>query len=122
MEQMKYASYLDMGNYIPPCLTIEKFLYAYDEYETVEATGWFANETEAVFDIVLEFPDNTYMEIQQVRDYGLQSVVGDAGGYIGMFLGFALLQLPEAMFKAFSSIRQYLLERREKHGQTLEVT
>ena len=116
---MKLASELNISEHIPPCVMIEKFIYTYDEYEAVEETGWHANETQSVFEVLLEFPDNTYMEIQQVRDYGMQSVVGDAGGYIGMFLGFALLQIPEIMVKVFSNLQQYLLERKERNDQII---
>ena len=41
------------------------------------------------------------MEIQQVRDYSIQDVVGDIGGYLGLFLGFAILQIPELIFRIY---------------------
>ena len=106
---MKLANELTATRHAVPCMSIQKFLYTYSEYETVQVTDWFANETESVFYILLEFPDNTYMEIQHVQDYGIQSAVGDIGGYIGMFLGLGFLQGLQIITKGFSALRQYLL-------------
>ena len=31
--------------------------------------------------------DDSYKEIKQVRAYDIQSLIGNAGGYLGLFLG-----------------------------------
>ena len=42
----------------------------------------------------VKFRSQEYKEIKQVRAYDAQSLIGNAGGYIGLFLGYALRELP----------------------------
>ena len=74
----------------PPCQQLEKMIYIYDEFNWL-VDNWIVdgtNKTEKVFEILLEFFDGTYMAIQQAKAYDGQSLVGNAGGYIGLFLGY----------------------------------
>ena len=50
------------------------------------------------------FPEH-YMEVKHVRQYNFESLVGNAGGYLGLFLGYALLQLPEFIRSVFLSVK-----------------
>ena len=47
----------------------------------------------------------TYMEITQTRAYDGQSLIGNAGGYVGLFLGVALIQLPLALESLFQMLK-----------------
>ena len=49
-------------------------------------TGWFR--------VALTFPTNMYMEIKQVRAYSPQSLIGNAGGYVGLLVGYSISQFP----------------------------
>ncbi len=74
----------------PPCQQIEKIIYIFDEFHWL-VDNWIVdgtNKTEKVFEILVEFLDGTYMQIQQTKAYDGQSLVGNAGGYIGLFLGY----------------------------------
>ena len=74
----------------PPCNQIEKIIYFFDEFNWL-VDNWISeatNETEGMFEILLNFLDGTYMEIQHVKAYDGWSLVGNAGGYIGLFLGY----------------------------------
>ena len=98
-KQMKMFATFNSSHYHAPCQSIQKILYAYEEYSILEDwTEEWTSEIDDIFEVMFEFTDGTYMEIEQVRDYGLQDVVGDIGGYLGLFLGFALLQIPEMIF------------------------
>ena len=48
--------------------------------------GWFM--------IRLEFQSLTYKEITCVQKYCIESLVGNAGGYVGLFVGYTLRELP----------------------------
>jgi hypothetical protein len=73
-----------------PCQQLEKMIYIYDEF------GWLVddwilddtNDTQKSFEILIEFFDGTYMAIQQAKAYDVESLIGNAGGYIGLFLGY----------------------------------
>ena len=74
----------------PPCQQIEKIIYFFDEFSWL-VDNWIldaTNETERMFEILLNFLDGTYMEIQHAKAYDGWSLVGNAGGYIGLFLGY----------------------------------
>ena len=91
-----------MTDYIPACQSIQKILYTYQEFKIIEDwTQEWLDEIDSIYEVLLEFQDGTYMEIQQVRDYSIQDVVGDIGGYLGLFLGFAILQIPELIFRIY---------------------
>ena len=81
-------------------------MYTYEEFDTLGdwIDGW--PEEADMFDVVLEFQDDTYMEIQQLRRYGIQDIVGDIGGYLGLFLGFSLIQIPQLIFKIIDTLEK----------------
>ena len=106
---MKIWATFNFTHYQPPCKSIQKILYSYEELNDLEewTDGW-PNEMDRLFEVILEFTDGTYMEIEQVQDYGPQDVVGDIGGYLGLFLGFALLQIPDMLFTVVTWINDII--------------
>ena len=113
--QLKMFAEFNASNYKPPCKSIQKILYSYDENEPLEewVEQWMG-QINKVFGVAIEFTDGTYMEIEQVRDYGIHDVVGDIGGYLGLFLGFALLQIPEGLFTIASWVHNLVYGKTEK--------
>ena len=67
---------------ISPCISARNIIYSYDEkdYETLD------NDEEERFLIGLCFP-NEFKEISQHMAVDIQTVIGNAGGYVGLFLG-----------------------------------
>ena len=47
--------------------------------------------------LVLAFKSANYKEIHHVRAFDFESLVGNMGGYVGLLLGFAFWQAPEAI-------------------------
>ena len=56
------------------------------------------------FGIMFNSPD--YREIKHTRDFNLESLIGNVGGYIGLFLGFAFWQIPDALGIIFDKLSQ----------------
>ena len=80
-----------------PCQSIEMLgaTYSEDYYENSYPNG---TQKEKTFDIILRFRDMPrFKEIKQVKSYDPQSLVGNAGGYIGLFLGWSIVQIPEVV-------------------------
>ena len=46
------------------------------------------------FVLNINFQSQTFKEIKQVRAYNAQTLVGNAGGYIGLFLGYTIREIP----------------------------
>ena len=42
------------------------------------------------------------MEVEQTRELNGLGLFGNSGGYIGMFLGCALMQVPEMLFAVYA--------------------
>ena len=97
--------YKIFGIYKPPCnrmriVTNVKFLNYYQEDK---------------IKIDFRYLTNEYEEIQNVKDFGLESLVANIGGYVGMFLGFSLLQFSSLLIAMFQNVREACV------SQTYEV-
>ena len=47
-----------------------------------------------------------YLEVKQVRAYTFSNLVGNVGGYMGLFLGYAILNFSSLVFDAFDKIKK----------------
>ena len=47
--------------------------------------------------IDFNFLSKKYEEVQNLREYGMDSLWAEVGGYIGIFLGYSLLQVVEVL-------------------------
>ena len=102
-------------NDLPPCSDIQK-LQIDHKIETTEMTYIEEYENKRVldmgndtwFEIRLEMQTDTFKEIKQKRAYTLQSLIGNLGGYLGIFIGFTLLDLLKSMKKVSSRIKKYI--------------
>ena len=106
-----------------PCRKVEKVLYSYDEYRgmgmsELNGASYGVHENTSMFKIVMEFQGETFMEIEQTRSYDVQNLVGNAGGYVGLFLGAALMQLPAGMGKLGRWLKAIANEPSTKHANS----
>ena len=67
------------------------------------------NETS--FWIDQSFLQTKFKDIAQVREFTFDDLAGTCGGYIGMFLGYALIQFPQFLQFIFEKIRNVILLR-----------
>ena len=49
--------------------------------------------------IEIHYDDKFYEEITQVEDFGVQDFISNLGGFIGIFLGYSMMQIPELLSK-----------------------
>lgn len=85
---------------IQPCRKIEKVLFSFNEYyNNIDKEDLGVDENTDVLEFSFLFQGSTFTEIEQIRSYSLQSLVGNAGGYVGLFLGAAVSQLPNALLR-----------------------
>ena len=47
------------------------------------------------FRLAVYFKTNKFKEIKQVRAYSVQSLIGNAGGYVGLLVGYTIAELPD---------------------------
>ena len=94
-----------LTSYIAPCVQME-VVTKYDREEQ--------NEGENPR-IMFRYEDKEYEEIQNTKSFDLESFVSGVGGFIGIFLGYSILQLPELLEALTSLIIK--LRHRPKNGK-----
>ena len=101
-----------IGGIVPSCTEIDRISIDKDikEVSNDAEIGWFQDmngslDVESVwFRISVIYNKQTYREIKQVRAYNVQSLIGNVGGYIGLFVGYSLSQLPNFFKNAYDVI------------------
>ena len=108
-EPFKYYTWTEFIDEIQePCQTIETFgvTYSEDVYDHVYPNG---TAKEKVFYIILRFRDMPrFKQITQVASYDFASTYGNAGGYIGIYVGWSFIQIPEFIMYVYSAIKRYI--------------
>ena len=90
----------DIEKYKVPCRTNPSYYDRLLKTESLKThlnnTGIFIkNVSPDSFYVGLVFTHETYKEVYLTRQFDLQSLIGNAGGYIGMCVGCSLLPLPQ---------------------------
>ena len=93
------------GTYPSPCQVIENLTYDYSEKSGVDSRA------KSRFMVLVHFPNQKYREITHVQEYDVESMVGNIGGYIGLFLGYTLLHFPRFMLSVFAYIKNKFFPR-----------
>ena len=75
--------------------------------QTILNCFYFRNETS--FYITPVFRQTGFKEMKQIQEYTLDDLVGTCGGYVGMFLGYAFIQLPHLFQLMLTRIKQEVL-------------
>ena len=82
-------------------------MYSYTDITEDKSTLQQGNNTDVVYEILVEFEGRTYMEVEHVREISFHSMAGNAGGYLGLFLGWALAHLPESVEKGVKLLMSF---------------
>ena len=102
----------------PECVRMLPSQSAEEQIQTVTSTNTVQELTDADFRvnqrskenvtqtlIEIQFKTNGYKEIRNVRAFNEESLIGNLGGYIGLFLGVALWQIPDVISSLQSKLR-----------------
>ena len=63
--------------------------------------------------VMFLYGDSVYEEIQNTKSFDLESFVSGVGGFIGIFLGYSILQLPELLGLLTSLLRKLRQDNRK---------
>jgi hypothetical protein len=109
MAKFRWPTYHDLKRFPLPCNVIETIQFDYEEVDSYISAGkGYVGKKNVTswFGISIYFPELSYKEIQQEQAYDIESFVGDAGGYIGLFLGYSFLCIPGLLRKMFCKARE----------------
>ena len=59
--------------------------------------------------IEIMYLDKYYEEISEIKDFGFEDLISGAGGFIGIFLGYSMMQIPQLM--GMSNFGNFILIR-----------
>ena len=88
-------SVVDAGflkKHVPPCREIQTLVSSNTINDHEPDSGQTSNEPHTVLKV--QFKSTTYKMIRNVRAFNEESLVGNLGGYVGLFLGVAFWQAP----------------------------
>ena len=92
--------------YLEPCLDIQKLQIDFVEEDnppSVKGVSEIDKEGWLILEYVITI--HKFKEIKQVRKYSEQSLVGNLGGYIGLCLGYAILNLPTMILEIWQNVK-----------------
>ena len=93
-----------LKSYHPPCNQMEIF----SKYDREEKLSDRDDPR-----ILFSYEDSVYEEMQNTRSFDLESFVSGVGGFIGIFLGYSMLQVPQ-LLGVFVSFLRHLIEKNKK--------
>ena len=86
---------------IRPCNQLKTIVFQTQDIPMVkEDINVHSNHT-----MFIIFKGTTYKEILHIRSFDIESLVGNMGGYIGLFLGFAIWQVPDGIKAMLAMIK-----------------
>ena len=91
--------------YIDPCLSIEKLQIEYAEENILSEEEYAIEDDDGWLKLIFDLAADNFKEIKQARKYSVQSLVGNAGGYIGLCLGYALWNVPTIILGIWTYVK-----------------
>ena len=93
IEKFDVPNLTFLKSLVPPCDQVQAISYTPQGVKI---------ENKSSPELMFIYNSGSYREIRHVRSFDVESLVGNIGGYIGMFLGFAFWQAPEAALVVIS--------------------
>ena len=87
IEKFDVPNLTFLKSLVPPCNQVQAISYTPQGVKI---------ENKSSPELMFIYNSGSYKEIRHVRSFDIENLVGNIGGYIGMFLGFAFWQAPEA--------------------------
>ena len=101
-------------NYIEPCRTISKSAWHGSEVSTNFYDDKFEKGYPGRYILMyFHFPRKMFKEIYLVQSFTLETMIGNGGGYIGLCLGYSLLQLPSFLCASYKRLAGFLNRKRQ---------
>ena len=93
----------------PPCSEIQRLPAKYMELELKESSPFEIDTGNGWFHISAVFESDMFKEIKQVRDYDVEELIGNAGGYVGLIIGgYCMADLPGFLLFMYNYLKKKL--------------
>ena len=109
-DQRQLEEYFQMNitEFKVPCRRMTQISFLYSEYVSDyyhSRLGIIPIESQGMFFVTLMFPDSRYKQIEMLREVNMQSLIGNAGGFVGICLGYSILQLPSLLLMVYKKVK-----------------
>ena len=102
----------------PPCIELRKCDVEVEDVDSdaskedkiFPGIGEKLQNTSSWFRISVDIIGKTFKNIEQNRAYTFQTLIGNAGGYVGLFIGTTISELPYLIFLGYKNIAQIFSE------------
>ena len=101
-DRLKRMHFSPSSMDIHPCRVIRDLRY-YAKIVTKDAK-------KNSFAISIRYPEY-FAEVKHVKEITLESLLGNIGGYVGVFLGYSLLQMPTIVMAGYSMLKTMILQK-----------
>ena len=64
---------------------------------------WQENKNGEEVAIRFDYKETMYEEIEYSKDFGVESFLSNVGGFVGIFLGYSIMQFPELLAEGLVS-------------------
>ena len=106
-QQLQDFHEMAIKTYLVPCRRMTQVTYLYSEYASdyyYEKLQNLPTDEQNVF-VTFLYPDSRYKEIIMLRELNIQSLIGNAGGYVGICVGYSILQFPNLISSIYLKIK-----------------
>ena len=105
----------------PPCQSMTKVQFDFED--VYDSDFGIQRNNESKISIGVDIMDQLFNQVEQTSAYNLGNLVGDIGGYLGLFLGYAILNIPATLLMLTNNIktwvRRYQKKNRARNNQVL---
>ena len=112
VQSMFWSYFYGIKEAKSPCTEIKKLDLEYEEPEDDQ----FVSAGSSM--ISWYYRPNSYKEIKQMRAYTGMMLLGNIGGFLGLLLGYALIQIPSDLVHLFFKFKQCYTAKRK--GDTMD--
>ena len=91
--------------YLDPCISIEKLQIEFAEENILSKEQYLNDDDDGWLKLIFDIAPHSFKEIKQTRKYSIQGLVGNAGGYIGLCLGYALWNVPTIILGLWNKVK-----------------
>ena len=97
-----------LNDYPKPCREIQNIITTPEEtiLDASQTNNW--NVPVPFINFEFHFKTSTFKVIRSVRAFDGESLIGNLGGYLGLFLGFAIWQAPDLIIKVRIQVKSVL--------------
>ena len=93
----------------PPCVNMKPLAM-----HTITAPDYSKGTYDNLGNVRFEYQERYYQEIKNVQEFGFESFWSAVGGFVGIFMGYSILQLPDLLAKlsvVFRQVRSKLFKK-----------